>query len=434
MSGRSSRSGSSIAVTNETTNDLAARTGASGLRVSVGVLLACGMLTAALGMGLRQTSGLFLAPMTLDLGWTASGFALAIALQVLVNGLTQPLCGLLADRFGGRTVLMAGAALQAAAVAGMALSTSLFWFTVFAGLVMGVAVSAAGMPVVMASLTRLLPADMRARATGLGTAGSSFGQFLVVPVAALGIQGFGWQAALLGVATASLLIIPLALPLNDAPALPAAEAGARLAAPEQTVRDALGGALRDTTFWCLFFGFFVCGLHVSFMAVHLPGFVASCHLPLAVGAGAISLIGLFNVAGSLISGELTGRWKRRELLVAIYAGRGVVIAAFMFAEKTTTTVLVFSAAMGLLWLSTVPPTVALCARNYGTRWLATIFGLVFLGHQLGGFTGAYLGGLVLDRTGSYDLMWTLSILAAAFAALINLPVRDGPRTPVLAVA
>ena len=401
-----------------------------GLRVSVGVLLACAMLAAALGMGLRQTSGLFLAPMTAAHAWTASGFAFAIALQVLVNGITQPICGQVADRIGGRTVLMAGAALQAVAVAGMALSSSLAAFTFFAGIVMGVAVSAAGMPVVMASLTRLLPESMRSRATGLGTAGSSFGQFLVVPLAGLGIEGFGWQAALLGVAAASLLIIPLALPLNDAPApAPAAGTGA---VGYGSARESLGEVLRDTTFWCLFFGFFVCGMHVSFMSVHLPGFVASCHLPLAVGAGAISLIGLFNVAGSLISGELTGRWKRRELLVAIYAGRGVVIAAFMFAEKTTATVLVFSAAMGLLWLSTVPPTVALCARNFGTRWLATIFGLVFLGHQIGGFTGAYLGGIVLDRTGSYDLMWTISILAAAFAALIHLPVRDGPRAAVVA--
>lgn len=403
-----------------------------GLRVSVGVLLACAMLAAALGMGLRQTSGLFLAPMTAAHAWTASGFAFAIALQVLVNGITQPICGQVADRIGGRTVLMAGAALQAVAVAGMALSSSLAAFTFFAGIVMGVAVSAAGMPVVMASLTRLLPESMRSRATGLGTAGSSFGQFLVVPLAGLGIEGFGWQAALLGVAAASLLIIPLALPLNDAPA-PAPAAGTAGAVGDGSAREALGAALRDTTFWCLFFGFFVCGMHVSFMSVHLPGFVASCHLPLAVGAGAISLIGLFNVAGSLISGELTGRWKRRELLVAIYAGRGVVIAAFMFAEKTTATVLVFSAAMGLLWLSTVPPTVALCARNFGTRWLATIFGLVFLGHQIGGFAGAYLGGIVLDRTGSYDLMWTISIIAAAFAALIHLPVRDGPK-PAPAVA
>ena len=413
--------------------DRAAAAGASPtLRVSVGVLLTCAMLAAALGMGLRQTSGLFLAPMTAAHAWTASGFALAIALQVLVNGITQPICGQVADRIGGRAVLMAGAALQAVAVAGMALSTSLPVFTFFAGIVMGVAVSAAGMPVVMASLTRLLPESMRARATGLGTAGSSFGQFLVVPLAGLGIEGFGWQAALFGVAAASLLIIPLSLPLSDAPA-PSAS-GAAGTAGDQTARGALGAALRDPTFWCLFSGFFVCGLHVSFMSVHLPGFVASCHLPLAVGAGAISLIGLFNVAGSLISGELAGRWKRRELLVLIYAGRGVLIAAFMFAEKTTVTVLAFSAGMGLLWLSTVPPTVALCARSFGTRWLATIFGLVFLGHQLGGFTGAYLGGIVLDRTGSYDLMWTISILAAAFAALVHLPVRDGPRRTVAAAA
>lgn len=409
-----------------------AERGAPSLRVSVGALLVCGMLTAALGMGLRQTSGLFLAPMTTAHAWTASGFAFAIALQVLVNGLTQPICGQVADRIGGRTVLMAGAALQAVAVAGMALSSSLPVFTFFAGIVMGVAVSAAGMPVVMASLTRLLPEAMRSRATGLGTAGSSFGQFLVVPLVGLGIEGFGWQVALLGVAAASLLIIPLALPLHDAPA-PAAP-GAAGAAAEQTAGDALSGALRDPSFWCLFSGFFVCGMHVSFMSVHLPGFVASCHLPLAVGAGAISLIGLFNIAGSLISGELAGRWKRRELLVAIYAGRGVLITAFLFAEKTTVTVLAFSAAMGLLWLSTVPPTVALCARNYGTRWLATIFGLVFLGHQIGGFTGAWLGGVVLDRTGSYDLMWTISILAAAFAAVVHLPVRDGPRAAVPAAA
>ena len=408
----------------------AADSAAPSLRVSVGVLLACAMLAAALGMGLRQTSGLFLAPMTAAHAWTASGFAFAIALQVLVNGITQPLCGQVADRIGGRKVLMAGAALQAVAVAGMALSSSLPAFTFFAGIVMGVAVSAAGMPVVMASLTRLLPEAMRSRATGLNTAGSSFGQFLVVPLVALGIEGFGWQAALLGAAAASLLIIPLALPLNDAPAPVAPGA----AAPDQTAREALNTALRDSTFWCLFFGFFVCGMHVSFMSVHLPGFVASCHLPAVVGAGAISLIGLFNVAGSLISGELAGRWKRRELLVAIYAGRGVLIAAFMMVEKTTATVLTFSAVMGLLWLSTVPPTVALCARNFGTRWLATIFGLVFLGHQLGGFTGAYLGGVVLDRTGSYDLMWTISVLAAAFAALIHLPVRDGPRVAQVATA
>jgi len=393
--------------------------------VAVGVLIGSAVLCAALAMGLRQSFGLFLAPMTAAHAWTASGFAFAIALQVLLNGVSQPIMGQIADRIGGRSVIIGGALLQAAAVLGMALSDGLPLFTFFAGLLMGVAVSAAGMPVIIASLTRLLPEERRGRATGLGTAGSSFGQFLVVPLVQLGISGFGWQAALIGVAAASLLMIPLALPLNDSPTAP--QPGA---AREQTAREALSVTFRDPTFWCLFFGFFVCGMHVSFLTVHLPGFVASCHLPAAVGAGAISLIGLFNVAGSLLSGELAGRWKRRELLVAIYASRGVLMAGFLMVEKTTATVLAFSALMGVLWLSTVPPTIALCARNFGTRWLATIFGMVFLGHQVGGFTGAWLGGVVYDRTGSYDVMWVIAILAAAFAALIHLPVRDGPRAPV----
>ncbi|TDH59532.1 MFS transporter [Dankookia rubra] len=393
--------------------------------VAVGVLIACGVVCAALAMGLRQSFGLFLAPMTTAHAWSASGFAFAIALQVLINGFTQPVWGQVADRYGARKVIMAGALLQLAGITGMALSDGLGLFTFFAGVVMGFAVSAAGMPVIMASLTRLLPEAQRGRATGLGTAGSSFGQFLVVPLVQLGISGFGWHAALLMVAAASLLMIPLALPLNDRPTAPAAGAAA-----QQTAGEALRLALRTPTFWYLCCGFFVCGLHVSFMAIHMPGFVASCHLPAVVGAGAISLIGLFNIAGSLGAGELSSRWKRRELLVAIFALRGVVMTIFFFSEKTTATVLVFAAAMGILWLSTVPPTVALCARNFGTRWLATIFGLVFLSHQIGGFAGAWLGGVVFDRTGSYDLMWVICILASAFAAVVHIPVRDGPPKPV----
>ncbi|MBR0682490.1 MFS transporter [Roseomonas eburnea] len=393
-----------------------------------GLLIACAVAGAMLAMGLRQSFGLFLAPMTEAHAWSASGFAFAIALQVLLNGVTQPIMGQFADRFGGRIVIIGGALAYAGGILGMALSGGLPIFTFFAGVVMGAAVSAAGMPVIIASLTRLLPENMRGRAVGLGTAGSSAGQFLVVPLAGLGISGFGWQWALIAMAAAALLMIPLALPLADrSPAV------AGSAQNSETAGAALRRAFGDSSFWCLFFGFFVCGLHVSFLTVHLPGFVHSCGLPLYVGAGAISLIGLFNIAGSLASGELTQRWKRRELLVAIYAARGVLMTGFMMVEKTTASVMVFSALMGILWLSTVPPTVALCARNWGTPWLATIFGLVFLGHQIGGFTGAYLGGLVFDATGSYDLMWSIGIAAAAFAALVHLPVRDGPRTvPVAA--
>ncbi|MGG5822591.1 MFS transporter [Falsiroseomonas sp. HW251] len=393
------------------------------------LLMGCAVMCAALAMGLRAAFGLFLPPMTAAHGWTASGFAFAIALQVLLNGVFQPICGQMADRFGGRPVLMGGAVLYAIGILGMAFSESLGAFTFFAGPVLGFAVSAAGMPVIIASLTRLLPESKRGLAVGLGTAGTSFGQFLVVPAAGFGIGGMGWEWTLLAMAAVALLMIPLALPLADTP--PRKAAGGT----EEAAGAALRRALRTPTFWFLFFGFFVCGLHLSFLTVHLPGFAVFCGLPVSVGAGALGLIGLFNVAGSLVSGELTQRWRRRELLVIIYAARGVVMAVFMMAPKTTTTILVFSAAMGLLWLSTVPPTVALVARNFGTRWLATIFGLVFLGHQIGGFAGAWLGGVVLDRTGSYDLMWSIQIGAAAYAALIHMPIRDpAPPQPASAPA
>jgi MFS family permease len=397
-------------------------------KIATGVLIASAVACAALAMGLRQSFGLFLAPMTEAHAWSASGFAFAIALSVLLNGIFQPICGQIADRIGGRLVVMVGTLLYAIAIAGMALSESMAAFTFFAGVMMGIAVSAAGMPVIMASLTRLLPENQRGRAVGLGTAGSSFGQFLVVPLAGFGIAGLGWEWTLWVMAGAALLMLLLAQPLADKPAPKAPSA------TEDTARQVLARGFRTPTFWFLFFGFFVCGLHVSFLTVHLPGFVHSCGLPVAVGAGAIGLIGLFNISGSLAAGELSQRWKRRELLVAIYAARGVVMAGFILLPKTTETVLLFPALMGILWLSTVPPTVALVARNFGTRWLATMFGLVFLGHQIGGFTGAWLGGLIFDRTGSYDLMWIIGILAAAFAALIHMLVKDPAPAPKPAAA
>jgi len=390
------------------------------------LLIACAVLCAGLATGLRQTFGLFLAPMTMEFGWSSSGFAFAIAIQVLLNGIAQPIAGQIADRIGGRKVVMGGAVLYSLGILGMALSDGLPMFTFFAGIVMGVAVAAAGQPIISASLTRLLPENMRGRAVGMGTAGSSFGQFLVVPLTQLGISLAGWEAALYLLAGAALLMIPLAMPLDGRPAPP------KPGEDQQTAMQALRAGMRSRTFWCICFGFSICGLHVSFLAVHLPGFVASCHLPASVGAAAIALIGLFNIVGALGSGELSQRWKRRELLIIIYASRGVLMTIFLFADKTTTNVLIFSAVMGLLWLSTIPPTVALVARNFGTRWLATMFGLVFVGHQLGGFAGAWLGGVIFDRTGSYDLMWSICIAGAAFAALMHIPVSDGPKVAMTA--
>ena len=390
------------------------------------LLLVCAVVVCALSMGLRQSFGLFLAPLTAAQGWTASAFALAIAVQVLLNGVSQPLCGNIADRIGGQRVLVGGWLLYAAGLLMMAVASSLGAFFLGAGLVMGVAISAAGFPIVMAGLSRLLPPQRRARATGLVTAASSFGQFAVVPLVQLGIDAFGWQGALFAMAAVALAAIPLALPLADRPA-PAAEGR-----PVATLA-ALKEALATGYFWCLFWGFFVCGVHVSFLTVHIPGFVASCGLHPSWGATSISLIGLFNIAGSLISGELTGRWRRRELLMLIYASRVAVMAAFFMGPKTEATLLLFSAAMGVLWLSTVPPTIALVARRFGTQWLATIFGLVFLGHQIGGFAGAWLGGVIWDRTGSYDLMWIIAILAGAAAAAVHIPMQE-PRLAVPARA
>lgn len=387
--------------------------------ISVPVILTCAVLSAALGMGLRQSFGLFLAPMTLANGWTTSGFAFAIAVQVLVNGITAPIAGQLADRYGSRKVVIAGAALWSVGTTGMALAPDLPTFILFAGVVNGTAVSFSGFPIIVASLARQLPPDMRGRATGLGTAGSSFGQFLIVPLAGLALTGFGWQAALVGMAAAGILLIPLSFVLNNRPPPPSTST-----VPEQTAREALSEALRSPMFWCLFWGFFVCGVHISFLTVHLPGFIATCHLPSYLGPASIALVGLFNAAGSLGAGELTQRWKRRELLMIIYASRAVLMTAFLLGPKTQETVLAFSAVMGILWLSTVPPTVALCARLFGTRWLATIFGLVFLGHQIGGFSGAWLGGVILDRTGSYDAMWLICIAAGIFAALVHWPLRE----------
>ncbi|WP_376090451.1 MFS transporter [Roseomonas sp. CCTCC AB2023176] len=397
--------------------------------MSVTFILTCAVLAAALGMGLRQSFGLFLAPMTIANGWTTSGFAFAIAVQVLVNGITAPIAGQLADRYGSRMVMIAGACLFAVGTTGMAFAPDLPTFILFAGFVNGTAVSLSGFPIIVASLGRQLPPDMRARATGLGTAGSSFGQFMIVPLAGLALAGFGWQAALVAMALLGLLVIPLSLVLTGRPPAPAASA-----VPEQTAREALRDALRSPMFWCLFWGFFVCGVHISFLTVHLPGFIATCHLPSYLGPASIALVGLFNAAGSLLAGELTQRWRRRELLMIIYASRAVLMGAFLLGPKTPETVLLFSAVMGVLWLSTVPPTVALCARLFGTRWLATIFGLVFLGHQIGGFSGAWLGGVIFDRTGSYDAMWLISIAAGIFAALVHWPLREPPPRVVPAAA
>jgi predicted MFS family arabinose efflux permease len=280
----------------------------------------------------------------------------------------------------------------------------------------------AGMGVLMSAVARALPAEMRGLATGMVNAGGSFGQFLIAPLAALLTGVIGWVGALTALGFASLAIIPLAWVLRGShpPAAPGAAA-------EKSMRHAVRDAWNDPSFLLLTAGFFVCGFHVAFIATHLPGVVALCGLPPAVGAWSLSLIGLFNIAGSFASGWAIGRWRMKSVLSLLYASRALAVLGFVLAPKTTTTFLVFAVVLGLTYLSTVPPTVGLVGKLHGIRYVATLFGIVMLSHQVGGFLGAWLGGYLFERTGSYDWLWYIDIMLAVGAALIHLPIREAPR-------
>ena len=381
--------------------------------------------------GARQSLGLFVAPLDRDTGLGIASVSFAFAVSQFMWGFAQPFFGALATRWGTRRVLVSGALLVALGTALTPFARTSATLTLSLGIIAAVGAAAGSFAILIGGIARYLPEERRAFAAGFINAGASIGQFVFAPVLQWGIDAYGWVPTMFGLAATALLAIPLSLRLTadlaSAPVAAGAGTGQRLG---EQLRRALG----ERSYLLLHLGFFTCGFHVAFLITHLPGQVALCGLAPAVSAAALALIGLFNIAGSLAAGELSQRWKRRELLVAIYAARGVVMGGFMLLPKTTETVLVFSALMGILWLSTVPPTVALVARNFGTRWLATMFGLVFLGHQIGGFTGAWLGGLIFDRTGSYDLMWIIGILAAVFAALIHMPVKDPAPAPKPATA
>ena len=373
----------------------------------------------ALTMGTRQTMGLFLGPLNTATGLGLSSISLAFAVGQLCWGLTQPFAGAMADRIGAGRVLLAGIVL-------VALGTVLTpLMTTTAGLVFAIGVLAAGgagmagPAVLMSATARLVAADRRGFATGIVNAGGSFGQFALAPVAGALMLGQGWAGALQILGLMVLLALPAAWVLKGN-ALQAAPAGARPPGTRAAVREALGH--RD--FLLLGAGFFVCGFHVAFLATHLPGVVAACGLPVSFGAWALALVGLFNIVGSVAMGWAVGRWRMKSLLALVYAARALAVLLFLLAPKTGATVLAFAAAMGLTYLSTVPPTAGLVARFFGLANMATLFGVVMLSHQVGGFAGAWLGGRVLDLTGSYDAMWLADIVLAAGAALLHLPIRE----------
>jgi len=399
------------------------------------ILLAAGG-TFAVTMGARQSMGLFLNTLNTSTGLGLASISLAFAFGQLWWGLTQPFAGMVADRVGPGRVLFVGVLL-------VALGTFLVPFmTTTGGLIFAIGVLSAGgagmagPSVLMAATTRLVPVERRGIATGIVNAGGSFGQFVFVPIAQGITAAAGWVAGVQGLALLSLLALPAAWVLRGRRA-PAALAGATApaAAPKETTREAIRRAVRDPSFRLLSAGFFVCGFHVAFIATHLPGVVAACQLPPSVGAWALAIVGLFNIVGSFGIGWAMGRWRFKSLLSIIYAVRGLAVLGFLLAPKTEAVVLIFAAVIGVTYLSTVPPTAGLVAKFFGPAHMATLFGVIMLSHQIGGFSGAYFGGKAFEWTGSYDWMWYVDIMLAVGAALVHLPIREAlPKARPLAVA
>ena len=382
-------------------------------------VLACGAAIVTLSMGVRHGFGLWLQPITQEMGWTRQSFAFAIALQNLSWGVIGIFAGMAADRFGAFRVLMGGAVLYGLGLAGMALSPTPLLFALTTGLLIGAAQAGTTYAVIYGVLGRQIAPERRSWAMGVAAAAGSFGQFLMVPVEGWLIASLGWQQALLALSMAVLLIIPLAFGLR--------EPGFQGAAPpkrDQTIGHALREAFSYPSFNLLMAGYFVCGFQVVFIGVHMPSYLKDNGLSPQVASYALALIGLFNVFGTYIAGSLGQRMAKKNILAFIYFARAVVITLFLLAPLTPTSVYVFSATMGLLWLSTIPPTNAAVAQIFGIQHLSMLSGFVFFSHQIGSFLGVWLGGYLYDRTGSYDIVWYIAIALGVFAALVNLPVRE----------
>jgi MFS family permease len=390
-------------------------------KLSLVQVLACGAAIVTLSMGVRHGFGLWLQPITQAQHWSRETFAFAIAIQNLAWGFFGIFAGIIADRFGAFRVLVGGALLYAAGLAGMALSANAFTFTLTAGILIGAAQAGTTYAVVYGIIGRQIDPARRSWAMGVAAAAGSFGQFLMVPVEGFLISGFGWQQALLTLSVAVLMITPLALGLRE-PGF----AGGAAPQREQSVMQALREAFKYPSFQLLMAGYFVCGFQVVFIGVHMPSYLKDKGLSPQVASYALALIGLFNVFGTYIAGSLGQRLARRKILAFIYFARSIAISLFLWAPLTPMSVYIFASVMGFLWLSTVPPTNATVAQIFGVAHLSMLGGFVFFSHQIGSFMGVWLGGFLYDRTGSYDVVWYIAIALGIFAALVNLPVREAP--------
>jgi MFS family permease len=386
------------------------------------IIILCGCAIALLSFGPRSSLGFFIQPMGRDFSWGRDVFGLALATQNLLWGLGQPLAGAIADRFGVLRVMCVGALLYAGGLLMMRYATTPLSLDLGAGVLIGFGLSGCSFNLVLSAFSKLLPPERRSTALGAGTAAGSFGQFLFAPFGVAMIDNFGWQSALMVFACLMLLIVPLSLALATPPATSANVP----TADEQSFRTALAEAFGHRSYVLLVLGFFTCGFQLAFITVHLPAYLVDRGIPAHIGGWVVAAIGLFNIVGSLSVGWLQTRLPKRYILSTIYFMRAISIVLFISLPITPVSAIAFGAATGLTWLSTVPPTTALVAVMFGTRWFATLYGFAFVSHQVGGFLGVWLGGVVFEKFGSYTPIWWLSVLFGVLSALINLPIVEKP--------
>ena len=397
------------------------------------IVLVCASVILLVGNGVRTSFGLLLVPMTTELGWSRESFSLALAIQNFVWGAAQPFAGAFADKFGDRRVIAVSVGLYAAGLFLIAFTSSPLDFAVNGGVLIGIAMSGTGIPIMLSVVGRSVPESRRSLFLGLAGSAGALGQATVVHGVQFLVESGGWGWALLMLSVASAALIPLSAAFAGRMRRQLESAGRGAAAPhapaapsveERSMAHAIRSAGRNDGFWYLSGGFFVCGFHVIFIQTHLPAFIEDAGLSSNLAAVSISLIAIGNILGSVIAGVLGERYRKRTVLSGLYFGRSVVIAAFVLSPVSEFSVLVFSFTIGLMWLSTVPLTTALVAQLFGVRYLATLFGLVFFGHQLGSFLGAWLGGYVYDATGSYDIVWWIAVALGVVAAALHWPIRE----------
>lgn len=391
----------------------------SSKRPGAAIIIACGGLVLLLSIGIRNSFGIFLQPISAELGWSREVFALTLAIQNLFWGLSQPFAGMIADRYGSGRVMVTGATIYAAGLLLMSASTTPLATHITIGAMIGIGIGGCGFAIVLASVGRSVPPERRAMALGIASALGSFGQFSLLPLGQVLMDGQGWSVTFVVFGMMILLIVPLASMLSGRPA--ATPAGQSLG-----FREAMREAAGHSGYLYLNAGFFVCGFHVTFIATHLPAYVSDLGLAPQLGAWALGLVGLFNIVGSLLAGALGDRFSKKYLLSFLYMGRAVVIALFILTPPSTLTVLLFAGSMGLLWLSTVPLTSALVAQVFGTQYMSTLFGIVFLSHQIGAFLGAWLGGRLYVETGSYEIVWWISVALGVMSSLLHWPIDERP--------